>query len=267
MKNKILKNIEIDLNMEGYKAPYEEAYLIAITPRSGSTMLCDLLTQTNLMGKPNEYLNPDYINDRINKYSDKKSLAEMFTKTIEYGMNNKKMFGIKASYYQVEPFIEKKIFNILLPNIKVINLFRRNILKQAISLYIAAETKFFHTGDNEEKRSELLNNLKFDKNKIFNRISEIYQEELGWISYLDNNSYSYLKLFYEDNIKDMNKIIKMILLYNGIEEEVALKTIIKESKFKKISNTINDDFYKQYLSDLDIFNKTLKLGISKNRLI
>jgi len=241
--------------------------MIAITPRSGSTMLCDLLNNTNLLGNPKEYLNPSYIKDRISKYSDTNSLFEMFSKTIDYSMNDNKIFGIKASYYQVEPFIEANIFNQLLPNIKIINLFRRNILKQAISLYIAAETQFFHSINDNTNRDKLLNDLKFDKNKIFNRIKEIYKEEKGWINYLDNNAYSYIKLFYEDNIKDINRIIKMILLYNGIDEEVALKTVIKESKFKKISNTINDNFYKQYLDDTDIVNKTLKLGILKNRLI
>lgn len=204
MKNKIIEQVEMNLDMEGYIPSYEKAYLIAMTPRSGSTLLCDLLSNTGLAGKPNEFLNPNYIIQRLPKYSDKNSLAEVFSKSIDYTMSKNKIFGIKASYYQAEPFIESNLFDKLLPNIKIINLFRRNILKQAISLFIAAETNFFHTGDNQSNRDQKLKELDFNKTKIFTRVKEIYDEEVGWIRFLDKRTYSYMKLFYEDNINDID---------------------------------------------------------------
>ena len=44
-------------------------FLIAITPRSGSSYLCDLMTKIKLFGTPGEMLNQQFIPEIVKKYS------------------------------------------------------------------------------------------------------------------------------------------------------------------------------------------------------
>lgn len=42
-------------------------YIIAMTPRSGSSYLCDVLSKTRRFGMPGEFLNEDFIPDIMKK--------------------------------------------------------------------------------------------------------------------------------------------------------------------------------------------------------
>lgn len=86
-------------------------YTIWMTQRNGSTLLCKSLEQTNIAGKPNEWLlnyydNPDLLN--IYKCS---NISELKNNIWEKGLTTNGVFGIKTGL--IEPG-----FSIMLNNIK-----------------------------------------------------------------------------------------------------------------------------------------------------
>lgn len=257
----ISENVFHDLS--NYKPNYRKAYIIGITPRSGSTLLCDLLVSTGVAGNPKEYFNSDYMN--LPKYNQMPSLDRYVSTIINETKTENGVFGIKISFGQARPLIEKKLLKQLVPDAKVVNLFRRNIVRQATSLHIAAKTNYFHTGDNNERRDKLLSTLEFDADALFGRVKAIYQEEKGWFDYLDSSAISYMKLFYEDNIRDVDQTISSILTYIGLDASDLGKKALAESKFKKISTGMNDVLYEKYLSDERLMKRTRDLGISEER--
>jgi LPS sulfotransferase NodH len=114
-------------------------------------------------------------------------------------------------------------------------------------------------------RDELLNNIDFNADALFTRVKSIYNEEKGWFNYLDSKAISYMKLFYEDNIKDIDQTVKSILTYVGLDTNDLTKKTLAESRFKKTSTRVNDEQYERYISDEELINRTRALGIEEER--
>jgi LPS sulfotransferase NodH len=246
-----------------YIPNYRKAYVVAITPRSGSAFLCDLLTSTGKVGKPMEFFNSGFMT--LPKYSGASSLENYFSKVVSETKTDNDVFGMKISYGQALPLIEKGLLKQLLPNARIIVLFRRNIIKQAVSLHIAARLDHFHTGDRNEGNNDLLDNMEFDSSALFKRVKAINYEEKGWLEYLDSEATSYMKLFYEDNISDIDQSITSIGAYIGLDGDNLAKSAHYESRFKKTATKVNSSFYEMYLSNKNLMNKTHDLGLREER--
>jgi len=237
-----------------------EMYLVAITPRSGSSYFIDLLGKTNKLGEPGEYLNanlaPDIINNlQVDNFSDywlnliKRKSCETY-------------FGIKASFFQFEPLIETGLDEILFKNRKIILLQRKNIVKQAISLYLATKSDIFHTNiEHSKDKWTVLDKIEYSDIEIWEWLKHIYKQELGWKKYLLNKNH--LSLWYEDILKDPKKCVTNTLTFLNVkysEEDVSIKSI-----FKKLKNDKNQEFYEVFLSKKSNIDCLGKLNILENR--
>jgi len=237
-----------------------ETHLIAITPRSGSSYFIDLLRKTNKMGEPGEYLNsnlvPDIINNlQVNNFYDF-WVSLIKRKSCETG------FGVKASFFQFEPLIETGLDELLFKNRKIILLQRKNIIKQAISLYLATQSNIFHTNiEHSKDKWAVLETIEYSNKDIQNWVKHIYNQELGWKKYLTNKSY--LSLWYEDILNSPQDCVINTLSFLNLkpnEEDVNIKSI-----FKKLRNAKNQEFYEIFLSKKSNIDYLHKLTILDNR--
>jgi LPS sulfotransferase NodH len=123
-------------------------FLICITPRSGSTYLRDLLLQTRSAGRPYEFLNLDRVTSRLQKVNVAESISS--TSFLQYlhcildvQTPRGGSCGITTSYYQFLPLIETGLDRALFQDFRIIHLLRRQLVEQAVSLYLAVETGIF----------------------------------------------------------------------------------------------------------------------------
>ena len=82
-------------------------YVIAFNQRSGSTMLCDLLLQSGVMGHPKEYLKPEFIDQHselhlIDKDPIEGKLTQYLDQVFKHYHLGNGCNGLKLSWDQVE---------------------------------------------------------------------------------------------------------------------------------------------------------------------
>jgi LPS sulfotransferase NodH len=123
-------------------------YVIAATPRTGSTMLCDLLRRNGL-GAPREHLNPDAVASGFARALACRIPAEEFLDTARRRDTRNGWFGTKvmphwlpAAMAACEPPRRSKsqVLRYLFPDAHYILLRRRSIVAAAVSTTLAEKT-------------------------------------------------------------------------------------------------------------------------------
>jgi LPS sulfotransferase NodH len=226
-------------------------YMIAMTPRSGSTYLCDLMSQINRFGRPNELINQDGV-PRIMKDSPGRNPDEYIRNVMRDRQTENGVSGLKASWFQFENFMNSMNDQAYLSGFKYIYLTRRNLAAQAVSLYKATSTGVFHTdtqhgGDVMEKFEA----LEYDYDSIKYWHEHIVVQEKGWQNYFYENRIYPLCISYEDIEENVLKVMQRIAVYVGDEPNTVYMPI-EQSIFKKISDHRNGQWTRRFSIELSL---------------
>ncbi len=225
-------------------------YLLAMTPRSGSSYLCDVMLHTNCFGKPNEFLNPDFLPVMLAKMQG--SSPETYLLDImQFQQSQNKVAGFKTSWNQFKDFLQVLHNKSVLNKFKYIYLTRKNRIAQAISLYKAAESKIFHTNKNHSaSKLQQLENLKYNFQKIQHWEQHILQQEQGWQEYFATNKIQPLCITYEDIEANILQVLQDIAAYLDLDvQKIHVPT--KKSVFNKISDQRNLEWAQKFKLERD----------------
>ncbi len=265
---KDVKGLFSDLDKDMHYNPgYDKSYMIAMTPRSGSSYLTDVLSRTMLLGRPGEFLPYEHIKIAMDKLGRNKiAVQDHFLWVIRQTSTNG-VFGQKSSYYQAQQFFDWDGFNVfdyLFPGTKFIYLIRRAIVKQAISLYIATETKVFHTNvEHERNRIKMIESLPYNRKKINYWLKHIVNQEILWSRYFKEKGIDPLFFYYEDLVADVEFWVNKIISYVGVEGAYVDP---KASIFRPVSTNRNIEFYELYANDSRNIDELESLGVPQERV-
>lgn len=183
--------------------------VIFSTPRSGSTYFCDQVASTGLVGVPDEWLNPSFLNTVKN---------EGFATTIKEALNwissrTTTDNGIFSINIQIHHYIQlkKQGFDILKWGFDdAIYLERKDKLSQSYSL---AKARITGQWDQTGKRSDVYDKVNVPVHMILKALSEIH----FWHDTFEKNLKQHVstKLYYEDYIKNPNQILDLIEHLSG----------------------------------------------------
>lgn len=221
-------------------------YLFAMTPRSGSSYLCDVMTKTRIFGAPGEALNQEFI-PNIAKKIPGRSPDEYLRNFIRAKAGRNGVSGLKASWFQFNNFTQAMGDKAYLGGFKHIYLTRRDLAAQAVSLYKATSTSVFHTNiQHGEAAVGKLQALEYDYAEIAKWYEHIVQQEKGWQAYFMENRIFPLCVSYEDIDEDVLGVMKRIATYVGVRpDRVALPK--ESSVFKKVSDTRNLEWARRFI--------------------
>jgi LPS sulfotransferase NodH len=192
-------------------------FLIAITPRSGSSYLCDVMTKIKLFGVPGEMINQQFIPEIIKKIPGR-TAEEYIRNVIRCRKTKNGISGLKASWFQFRGFTETMDDHSYMSGFKYIYLTRRDLSAQAISLYKATETSVFHTNvQHSEEAITKLRSLEYDYEKIKEWYVHIDRQEKGWQKYFFKNRIFPLCITYEEIDDDVFGVIKRIATFVGVD--------------------------------------------------
>ena len=152
---------------------------------------------------------------------------------------------------------------------------RNDLLKQAISWEIAAQTGVFHIIDASilkgkdpgvfpksiESSNSNEQKLLFKPFKIFQRKEDIKSQNKHWEKFFKSNSINYYELIYEDFILDIPKTIIDVMNFLEIEHSINEDEI--KIPLQPLSNKTKKEWYKYY-NYIPIF--LLKLGRKINNI-
>ena len=213
-------------------------YIIAMTPRSGSSYLCDVLTGTRRLGVPGEILNQQFIPKIIEKIPGR-TPGEYLLHVSRVRKTRNGIYGFKASWFQFNNFVRLLDIQSCLAGYKYIYLTRRNVALQAVSLYKATASSVFHTNiAHDEDAVKKLESLEYDYEEIDKWYRHIVAQEEGWQEYFRSNRIFPCCITYEEIDQDIHHVVEKIALYLGVNpDKVSLSA--KPSVFSKVSDPRN----------------------------
>jgi LPS sulfotransferase NodH len=216
-------------------------YVIAITPRSGSTYLCDVMRQTKRFGNPQEILDPKPIALRLPTMP-ARSPEQYLRNVLRVQQSANGVSGFKASWFQWQNFQASTDNHEIFSKLKYIYLTRRNLALQAVSLYKATQSSVFHApANNNEQALIKLQQLEYDYEKIKFWHEHITAQEQGWQNYFYQHNIFPLCLSYEEIENNIEQVLKRIASYVGVNtNNVAVPQ--KASAYTKISDARNNEW-------------------------
>jgi LPS sulfotransferase NodH len=219
-------------------------YVIVFTARSGSSWLTSILSATNCLGYPEEYLNPNFVRsvaEAVHCIDPKQFLPSLQRRR----QSANGVFGVEVREVDVKLMGTELFFEAFGSETVFFNLWRDNIIAQAVSLYRAVETRVFHSSDNNENVAL----PEYNADALQKWIMHLSTQENANISMLKREKRAFFNICYEQIIKNRNDIIKFFAnaLSVAFDQEVLNKQA--DGELKKIGDTWNKDIEKIYRAE------------------
>jgi LPS sulfotransferase NodH len=215
-------------------SPVSTRVIIAISPRCGSTFFCSLLEETGAFREIGEFLNPrgpiQMYRERFNPRT-----VKFYLDAIQNACSGPDgLFGLKAAWLDFEPISND--VNLLLPNSHYIQIKRQDLAAQALSLYRAITTDFWH----KRRGTEAPPLPRLDLDKALKCLKNIVLDIRGWERFFSTNGITPLELSYEEDIlKDPAMAVAIVMRHCGITE---FKPVLGEgAPFEKIGSAEDPD--------------------------
>lgn len=223
-------------------------YIVAMTPRSGSSYLCNVIEGTGLLGAPGEFLNEQFI-PKIVKAIPGRTADEYFRNVSRVKKTRNGVHGLKASWFQFNNFIRLLHDDGCLSSYQYIYLTRRDLAAQAVSLYKATASNVFHTNVTLDAAAvHKLKTLEYDFEQIHQWYLHIVLQEKGWLNFFFNHRISPCYVTYEEVDEDVASVVNRIALYVGVNPD---KITLPEtpSVFSKVSDSRNMEWACRYMCE------------------
>lgn len=166
--------------------------LVASTPRCGSHLLGRLLTSSGLFGVPLEYLHPENLvvwQRRLRTSTNRATLSQIQARrtSLETGI-----FSLKMHYSHLESASIDELRSWgLLPDLRVVHIFREDLVAQAVSYEIAAQSGAWIGA------SPPTNDLVYRPDSIRERFERLSAHEAAWRRHIALDRSPSISLSYE----------------------------------------------------------------------
>lgn len=235
------------------------SYLICSTPRSGSYLLCEVLQQTGLAGRPTEYFVQSMMLSLQRQWGIS-NLSGYFKKVLEVGTTPNGVFGMKAHMSQFgavmcilqqvpqfQGLAVPELLSTIFPNLSYIWISRRDKVRQAVSHLKALQTNIWWLTDRppvpvEEPTGSTAN---FNFEAIDQLLRWIEEEETAWQDYFNAYAIKPLVVIYEELVQTYNITACQVLDYLHIPKPDDL--VITEPRMKRQADMISEEWVERYL--------------------
>jgi LPS sulfotransferase NodH len=213
--NKYDQYLSKQRDFEGSPHKVQTRYIICSSPRTGSTLLGQMLKDSNCAGDPLEYFNPQYFQALRRRFNASAKFDEITQLLESHRTSPNGIFGIQIHWSHFSKIFQNNPHerDLFFRNFdKVIFIRRKDKIAQAISLYRATTTKLWSSVDEDQIKTAYYKDDEYFDPEALTRFLHyvIYQDE-GWLKYLNANNKSYKTLFYEDITQDWNRSSRNVL--------------------------------------------------------
>lgn len=183
--------------------PAKCGYVICSEHRTGSTLLCQWLDATGMLGHPAEYF--ARTEDSIAIDRDPSKLAGVLAKaTTPNGVYGIKLFSQQFDVTMKADWVRR------LPEPYFVYLERRDLLGQAISLVRALQTQQYRSHEDPQASA------RYDGKAIHLHLRRLAEANARWRLYFARNGIAVLWLVYEDMILDPTPVVSAVATHIGI---------------------------------------------------
>jgi LPS sulfotransferase NodH len=203
------------------------SYLICTTPRSGSWLLCDALTQTGVAGYPQEYLLSHTVFDRRWGKPTQANFGGYFSLVRQEATTPNGVCGLKVHWSQIQHLLNvlhaepSELLEQLhdeLPGLVLIRLIRRDKLRQALSYHRAlAQQQWWQLAGEPTSPAQFVPDL-----DQVERLADLLEaHERSWDDFALAAPAPLLELSYEELAADLHGEVFGVLRALGCDAQEA----------------------------------------------
>ncbi len=211
----ILQALVSEETAKSYPRPNHDGALLVFTPRSGSSWLSDLLRSTGLVGDPQEYLNQDLLPIATQRFP-ARTETDYLNAVETLSASPDGQYCIAATWGQIDLCAHDLLARY--QDRTIIYLRRRDILAQAVSLYLAVTSGRFHVRGPDVDPS--ITEWSAD---VASTIARWWAHILNYECLTDIQfavrDIVPLRLYYEDIVMDAHGTVRRILDACGVSDE------------------------------------------------
>jgi trehalose 2-sulfotransferase len=220
-------------------APRPTASLVICSlPRSGSSLLCDLLANTELAGAPMEFFDPDAVEefrriwgvDSFDEYLD----ALLAKKTSPNGV-----FALKLLFGQLAE-LEGRDLRTILPHPRFVYITRRDQVRQAVSFARATQTGQW-ASDHPAPASPPV----FDRAQVREMLTWVQRDERSWEAFFEHHAISPLRILYEDLVGSVEQTVLAVMHYAGVELPPGFR--LKPPTLGQQADELSEEWVRRFL--------------------
>ena len=263
------------------------SYLVCATPRSGSTLFCEDLSNTGLAGQPKEYfealkksglprrpseyfesLDNVEIQALLNAYSggdediplQAGSYANYLEQVIKEGTSPNGVFGAKMMWGYFDDFLSHvreipgwqtivtpKLLEDIFPNLHYIWITRKDKVRQAVSLWRAIQTSVWRQEDSFAAYRPY-HELIFNREAIEHLLQQITSHEEAWRAYFETNAIQPLTIVYEDFVLSQEETIRVVLNY--LDVSIPETFALPNRRMRRQADELSEEWVQRYLQYL-----------------
>ena len=222
-------------------------YVIYFTPRSGSSWLTDILSQTNRMGRANELFNPNFMPNiaRALHAGD----IHQYIDAAQRKLHTRGTFGFEITFHQLKViFPGERVFLNHFAQAPCFWLVREDIVEQAVSLAKMVVTEVAHSPNaSEEQRRASDTAFEYDAALIKRWLHHILAAEQGNEDFFKRHGMTPLRMSYEAMMPlGPQNTARLMADHVGVSD---LQQTQFEPKHEKIGTSRNRDYAARFRQD------------------
>jgi LPS sulfotransferase NodH len=224
----------------------EKLYVIIFTARSGSSWLTNVLSETRQLGFPEEYINPNFVRGVAGAVN--ATVPEKFLGGLQRRRKSPNgVFGIEAREVDVKLFGADSFFRAFGNGTVFFNLWRENLVAQAVSLFRAVETQHFHAKQGEETAQP----PGYNAEAVGKWLIHLASQENANVNMLAQRRLPFINLCYEQMVANREQTLRLFARALGIE--LTAETLAAKAKepLRKIGDDWNDDTERRFRTEAE----------------
>jgi LPS sulfotransferase NodH len=238
----------ISVDQIGDKPKWNETILIAITARSGSTAICNALSDAGAAKDIGELFNPRGPFQMYFKLVGGCNIVQYLNGIYEHFQQTGKLI-FKTAFDDLKPVLETHQIEKLFPGLRVINIDRINKVDQAVSLCRAMLTSEWHRDMSDKKiRIDRPDVMDYDFDFIQRQYTRIKQSSANWEILFRKLQLKPERVDYEQFLDDPQSVLSRLARYIGdldVEGDFKIRQI-------KIADSLNHKWAEKFRRDLGI---------------
>jgi trehalose 2-sulfotransferase len=215
------------------------SYMVCSVPRSGSSLLCELLAGTGVAGAPAEFFHPDKM-AALREGWQTPDLDTYVRELLARKTSPNGVFGVKAHWGQYDPLFAEKDPRTIFPDAHIVFITRRDRLRQSISWVRALQTRKW--ADQDRPRVE--RPAVFDADHITRKLGRIEREEKLWESLFARHGITPHRVLYEDLVETQEATVRAVLEWLGVAVPAALE--LPAPRLGRQADELSDEWAQRY---------------------
>jgi LPS sulfotransferase NodH len=233
--------------------PPEMNYVIIFMARSGSSWLTSLLSGTERLGHPEEYINPNFVREVARSLNSR--VPRDFLKLLKRRRKTANgVFGIEARAHDIEHFGQRVFFEEFDETALLYNLWRENIFAQTVSLFRALATGRWHSYEADGGAQV----PDYDADAIERLALQLLREENANIEMLQGTRRRFKSICYETMIEDRDASLRMFADDLAVGLDAAHFGGPKVREHTKIGDAWNDEIERRFRAERRDFTVQLE---------